>query len=273
MGDPTTQLARLPRASPEEIQQLRAVLRARQAAARAVRRLRRATPRGWTSGSARRRAARCGRRSRTRCRGRCCWSASARCWPPPRHLAGDRRRHAKRDTHRRRAARLQPVHLLGARVLDRGDPDPGVRGRDPDLPGRPAGDAGQASSTRGFAHAARRRPAPRPARHRDDADAARPVLRDHAQLDGRRPHRGLHHRQARHRAAVDARRARPRGAERAAAAGDAVGASSSASDGRRRDHDRDDLLLARPRRARATRRSTTRTSRCCRGRSSSSRSR
>ena len=40
MGDPTAQLARLPRATPQEIQQLRALLRARQAAARAVRRLR-----------------------------------------------------------------------------------------------------------------------------------------------------------------------------------------------------------------------------------------
>ena len=45
--------------------------------------------------------------------------------------------------------------------------------------------------------------APRPARDRADARAARPVLRDHAQLDGRRPHRGLHHRQARDRAAVE----------------------------------------------------------------------
>ena len=55
------------------------LLRARQAAARPVRRLRRATPRGSTSASASGRAATCGTRSGTRCRGRCCSSAPARC--------------------------------------------------------------------------------------------------------------------------------------------------------------------------------------------------
>ena len=80
MGDPTSQLARLPRADARGDPAAAGLLRARQAAARPVRRLRRATPRGSTSASARRRAARCGRRSRRRCRGRCCWSASGRCW-------------------------------------------------------------------------------------------------------------------------------------------------------------------------------------------------
>ena len=107
-------------------------------------------------------------------------------------------------------------------VLDRDHPDPPLRGRDPDLPGRPADDAG--GGVRLVVRAgARRRRAPRAAGHRADADAARPVLRDHALVDGRRPHRGLHHRQARDRAAVEPRGAQARGAERAAAARDAVG--------------------------------------------------
>ena len=73
----------------------------------------------------------------------------------------------------------------------------------PIFPAGPSGDA--RARTHGSRACARRRRAPRAARHGDDADAARPVLRDHAQLDGGRPHRGLHHRQARHRPAVGAR--------------------------------------------------------------------
>ena len=45
-------------------------------------------------------------------------------------------------THRRRAARLQPVHLRRAGVLDRDHPDPRLRRVDTDLPRRPADDAG-----------------------------------------------------------------------------------------------------------------------------------
>ena len=99
-----------------------------------------------------------------------------------------------------------------------------------------------------FAKAWRRRQAPGAAGHGDDADAAGPVLPDHALVDGGRADRGLHHRQAGDRAALGAGGAPPRGAERAAAAGDAVG-DPVRGGRRRRDHDRDDLLLAGPGRA------------------------
>ena len=56
MGDPTAQLARLPRATPQEIEKLRAELRARQADHRAVRRLRRRHAAASTSASASARA-------------------------------------------------------------------------------------------------------------------------------------------------------------------------------------------------------------------------
>ena len=58
-----------------------------------------------------------------------------------RRLDGGGGRDQARQEDRRRLARLQPVHLRGARVLDRDHPDPRLRGRDPDLPGGPAGDA------------------------------------------------------------------------------------------------------------------------------------
>ena len=41
-----------------------------------------------------------------------------------------------------RLPRLQPVHLRGARVLDRDHPHPRLRGGDPDLPRGPADDPG-----------------------------------------------------------------------------------------------------------------------------------
>ncbi len=44
-------------------------------------------------------------------------------------------------TDRRGLTQLQPVHVLGSRVLDRDPADPGVRRGDPDIPGGPAGDA------------------------------------------------------------------------------------------------------------------------------------
>ena len=142
LGDPTTQLARLPQSNPEEIEQLRASLRARQAAARPVRRLRRRhahlRPRDQPATP----ASRSGTRSRRRSPGPCCWSAPGRCWrrssaPGWGCVAATKR--GKKD--RRGPTQLQPVHLLGARVLDRDHPDPRVRGRDTDIPGRAAGDA------------------------------------------------------------------------------------------------------------------------------------
>ena len=99
-----------------------------------------------------------------------------------------------------------------------------------------------------FANAWRRGQAPGAAGHGDDPDAAGPVLPDHALVDGRRADRGLHHRQAGDRPALGAGGPPPRGAERAAAAGDAVG-DPVRRGRRRRDHDRDDLLLAGPGRA------------------------
>ena len=57
MGDPTAQLARLPRAGPEEIEKLRAVLRARQVAGSGSSPTTRATPCASTSASASARAA------------------------------------------------------------------------------------------------------------------------------------------------------------------------------------------------------------------------
>ena len=56
-------------------------------------------------------------------------------------LDGGGGRDAARQEDRRRPARLQPVHLRRARVLDRDHPDPGLRRLDTDLPGRAAGDA------------------------------------------------------------------------------------------------------------------------------------
>ena len=136
MGDPTAQLARLPRASPEEIVKLRAYygldksllgqfadyaedtvqldLGVSQRSRRDVStELGEAIP--WTLllvGT--------GTLLATRAR----------------DLAGGDRRHAARHRRGRRPARLQPVHLRRARVLDRDHPDPAVRGR---LPLFPAG--------------------------------------------------------------------------------------------------------------------------------------
>ncbi len=103
MGDPTTQLARLPQATPEEIDEAARRLRPRQAARRPVRRLHGRHAARSTSGSASARASRSGTRSRTRCRGRCCWSAPA---PLLATLigsldGGDRRDQARNEDRRR----------------------------------------------------------------------------------------------------------------------------------------------------------------------------
>ena len=257
--------------SPEEIEKLKADYGLDKPLAGPVRRLR------GRHGDARPRdqpalaPARVGRRSRTRCRGRCCWSGSARCsrrcwaagwgWSP-----------------RPGGARRTDDGLLGFSLFTYAAPEYWIgiililvfAVCDPDLPGRAADVAwGRVQQLVG---PGRRRPRPPdPARDRDDPDAARAVLPDHALVDGRRPHRGLRHREAGDGPPLAPGRAQPRGAERAAAAGHARG-DPVRRGRRRRDHDRDDLLLARPRRAQLQRRSTTRTSRCCRGPSSSSRS-
>ena len=181
-------------------------------------------------------------------------------------VAAATRRGKKADE---RPARLQPVHLRRARVLDRDHPDPRLRGLDTDLPRRTAGDA-RRRVLELVRRGPRRRRAPDPARDRDDADAARPVLPDHALVDGRRPHRGLHHREARHRPALAPRRQPPRGPQRAAAAGHALGdpvrAPSSAARSRSRRSSPGRGSASSP-----STRSTTRTSRCCRAPSCSSR--
>ena len=121
-----------------------------------------------------------------------------------------------------------------------------------------------------FARGARRRRAPDPARDRDDADAARPVLPDHALVDGRRADRGLHHRQARDRAALaSGSSAATRSATRCCRWSRCRRSSSAPSSAARSRSRRSS-----PGRASASSpstRSTTRTSRCCRARSSSSR--
>ncbi len=149
IGDPTTQLARLPGATDKEIQQLRERLRSRQAAARPVRRLRRRhrdpRPRDQPEHA---------RAGLGRDQGRAAVDAAAR---RHRNAAGDADRSvdggeggdAPQDQDRRRTARLQPVHLRIARVLDRDHPDPRLRGRLADLPGRSAGDARESSSRAG----------------------------------------------------------------------------------------------------------------------------
>ncbi len=63
-----------------------------------------------------------------------------------RQLARRDRGDAARQTGRRRPALLQPLHLRGARVLDRDPADPAVRGRAADPPGRPADDARRRAS-------------------------------------------------------------------------------------------------------------------------------
>ena len=202
MGDPTTQLARLPNATAGGDRAAPGRLRARQAA--------RPASSSTTSATRVRLDLGISQRSREpvweRDQGRAAVDAAAgrhrhAARDADRQLAGGGRRDPARQEDRRRAARLQPVHLRGARVLDRDHPDPRLRGLDTDPPGRPAGDArGRVLElVRG---GARRRRAPDPAGDRDDPDAARPVLPDHALVDGRRADRGLHHRQARDRAAV-----------------------------------------------------------------------
>ena len=196
MGDPTTQLARLPNSSPEEVEKLRADYGHRQADHRPVRGLRgrHADPR--LRDLAAHRAGGLGRDAR-------CASLDAapgRDRHPARdavrRLAGGVRRDAARQEGRHALAQLQPVHLLGARVLDRDPPDPRLRRLDTGLTGRAAGDAGDRVLEL-VRRGARRRRAPDPARDRDDPDAPGAVLPDHALVDGRRPHRGLRHRQAR----------------------------------------------------------------------------
>ncbi len=135
MGDPTTQLARLPQSTPAGDRAAARRLRPRQAADRPVRRLRRrhaaARPRGQPAEP----PAGLGRDQ-----GRAAVDAAAgrRRHPardPDRQLDGGGRRDPAREEGRRRAARLQPVHLRGARVLDRDHPDPRLRRLDTDLPG------------------------------------------------------------------------------------------------------------------------------------------
>ena len=142
MGDPTTQLARLPQSTPQEIEQLQAGLRARQAARRPVRRLRRRHAARLDLGiSQRSRRAGLGRDQ-----GRAPVDAAAggtghAARDRARQLDGGDRRDAARQEGRRRAARLQPVHVRRAGVLDRDHPDPRLRGLDTGLPGGPADDA------------------------------------------------------------------------------------------------------------------------------------
>ena len=105
------------------------------------------------------------------------------------------------------------------------------------------------------------------------ADAARPVLRDHALPRGRRPHRGLRDRQAGDGDAVESGRAQARRAERAAPARDAGRRCSSATVAGGVITIETIFSSAGAGRAPPTTRSTTRTSRSCRAPSSSSRSR
>ena len=141
MGDPTSQLARLPRATPEEIEKLRAyygldkpitgqfvdyagdTLRFDLGISQRTRALGLDGDQGGAPVDA--------------AAGRHRHAAG----DADRRLAGGDRRDQARQADRRRPARLQPVHLRRARVLDRDHPDPRLRGLDTDLPGRPAGDA------------------------------------------------------------------------------------------------------------------------------------
>ena len=142
MGDPTSQLARLPRASPEEIQQLRAYYGLDKPLLGQFADYVGDTVRGDLGIS-----------QKTR---RSVWTEIKEALPWTLLLVGVGTLLAtvigtwlgivaatRRGTpNRRRAARLQPVHLRGARVLDRDHPDPAVRGRGADLPRRAAEDAG-----------------------------------------------------------------------------------------------------------------------------------
>ena len=186
-----------------------------------------------------------------------------------RRLDGGGGRDQAREEDRRRLTRLQPVHLLGARVLDRDHPDPRLRGGDPDIPGGPADDPGRRVLELDRARRSTCRPS-RVAGDSDDAAVPRPVLPDHALVDGRRADRGLHHRQARDRPALapgreQATRSRTRccrwSRSRRSSSVPWPGARS-----RSRRCSRGRAWASSP-----STRSTTRTSRSCRVRSSSSR--
>ena len=196
MGDPTTQLARLPQATPKEIQTLRhdygldkpltgqfadyvgdtARLDLGHQPAQPPAGLGRDQGRASVDAAARGHRDRAGNHHR--------------------QLDGGGRRDAARQEDRRRPPRLQPVHLRRAGVLDRDHPDPRLRRLDTDLPRRPADDARGGPSPSWFAQCADVARPPGPAGHGDDPDAAGSVLPDHALVDGGRPHRGLHHGQA-----------------------------------------------------------------------------
>ena len=105
----------------------------------------------------------------------------------------------------------------------------------------------------------------------DDADAAGPVLPDHALVDGRRAHRGLHHGQARDRPALAPGGQQARGARTRCCRWSRSRRSSSAPSPAARSRSRP-CSPGRGSASSASTRSTTRTSRCSRGPSSSSRS-
>ena len=136
MGDPTTQLARLPRATPEEIEKLRAYYGLDKPITGQF-----ADYAGDTAGSTWASASARAGRSGTEIKDALPWTlllvgtgtllaTLIGSWLGV--IAATRRGKARG----RRAAGLQPVHLRGARVLDRDHPDPRLRGLAADLPGR-----------------------------------------------------------------------------------------------------------------------------------------